>query len=175
MAAILGKVLANGTASAQAVLSIDMSAYYNLYDYFEIVYWNFRPATDTATLNARLSTDGSTFITTGYKWCILFGLPSGAGVNDDAAASDTTTIHLTGSSSSTTARGINGTIKMFNPSSATYFPQIEYTSSRYNNTPVPGIIAGVGLITTAQVNKGLQFIFSSGNISTGSYKVIGYK
>lgn len=169
-----GVIITSGTVTNAATLDINMSAYNALYSTIEIQLISFRPATNAAVLEMRLSTDGTTFITSGYKWNFMYALAAIGGSQDDAGASDATTIHLTGSSSSTTAQTICGEAKIYNPGVSTFFPMTKFTMARYNDTPATGIVEGMGLITTAQVTKGVRILFSTGNISTGTYKVIGY-
>lgn len=166
--------IATGTVTNAATLDINMSTYNTLFTTIEVQLISFRPATNAAILEVRLSTDGTTFVATGYKWNFTYALAAVPGGQDDAGASDTTSIHLTGSSSSTTAQTISGEMKLYNPGVATFFPMVKFETARYNDTPATGIAIGMGLITTAQVTKGVRVLFSSGNISTGVYRVIGY-
>lgn len=167
-------LIASGTASAQATLDINLSTFTALYTKIEIQLISFIPATNTATLNCRFSTDGTTFVSSGYAWAFVFGVTGSSGQQDQTAQTDTTSIHLTGTASSTSTNTINGTMELFNPNSSAIFPMIQYRMSRYSDIPSAGALIGTGLVTTAQVNKGIRLLFSSGNITSGIYRVYGY-
>lgn len=169
-------IIATGTASAQATLDINFSSYVAQFTYIEIQLISFRPVTNAAVMQCQLSTDGTTFIATGYKWGFNYivgdATPSVGGVSD--AGSATTIIQLTGSSSSTTAQTVSGVIRLFNPNSATFFPMVNFSVSRLNDGGFASVSNGTGVLTTAQVTKGIRILFSSGNVSVGTYRVIGY-
>lgn len=165
--------VASGSVSSVATLDINFSAYIAQFSFIEVRLISVVPATNAATLQCRLSTDGTTFATTGYKWNFMYSVAAANGGLDDAGT-NTGFIQLTGSSSNTTTNTINGTVNIFNPNSSSVFPQVNFTTSRYNDTPATAILTGMGLITTAQVTKGIRFLFSSGNIASATYRVIGY-
>ncbi len=164
------------TASSSTTLDIDLSAYYSIYNEIEIRFYHFRPATNAATLNCRMGVTGTTFVSSGYKWNNLYSIAAGSGGQDDAGAGDATSIHLAGSSSSTTAQSISGVIHVFtNNGSSTFFPMIQFNTSRYNDGTNVVIANGTGLITTAQTLQSFRFLFSSGNIAVGEAVIYGYK
>lgn len=167
-------IMASGTASAQATLDINLSSYTAQFSMIEIQLTNVVPATNAAILEARLSTDGTTFAATGYKWNFTYAVAAAPGGQDDAGASDTTTIHLTGSSSSTATQAIQVNLRIANPNSTSFFPNVQFVSTRYNDSPATAVAIGFGTITTAQATKGIRLLFSSGNITTATYRVIGY-
>lgn len=167
--------VASGTISNQATLDINFSTYVAQFSMIEILLTGVVPATSAAILEARLSTDGTTFITSGYKWDFMYTLAGGTpGGVDDGSATDTTTIHLTGTSSNTAARSIFAVIRIALPNSTSFEPNVQFTSTRYTDAPSTAVSTGFGTIATAQATKGIRFLFSSGNISTATYRVIGY-
>lgn len=168
-------VLAKGTVTNAATLDIDMSAYYTTYDYVEIKIISARPVTNADILYMRVSPDAVTYNSTGYKWNLMAVTGASSTNADDAGTGNTSYIQLTGACSNTTAQGVNGTIEIFNPGSSTFYPQVNSKFGRYSNTPAVATSVGTGFLTTAQATRAVRLLFSTGNISTLTYKIIGYK
>jgi hypothetical protein len=167
-------VIPTTTISNQANLSINMSTYYNLYDYMEIVVYNYVPASSQQEVDLQVSVDGTTFDAGAgnYKWAYTYNTSASATPGGGVSASDTKIKIL---ASVNTASPANFTITLWNPSNASTHPLIRCVAT-YSGNSNPDYISlqGGGERVTNQVTEGIRILAGSGNISL-SYMLIGYK
>lgn len=180
MSLILSHVpLASGTWAAQPTGDINMSAYYNLYKIIEVELISILPVTDATDIIARVSVDGTTFdaAASNYRWAAKFNSDA-AGTADIGSSADTGIImNGTGSHIGNGAtNGYNSIIKIWNPGVSTFQPQIMYDGTYFNQVSSGNLcrITGSGARVANQVTKGIRFLFNLGNISSGTYRVVGY-
>lgn len=169
-------LIASGTASAQATLDINLSTFNGLYLKYAVELYGFQPVTTGTTFRVQVSVDGTTFdgAASNYGWNLNFTMDSNA-LNGPLTNAADTAIQLTGTSGvgNGAAVAYNGTIQIFNPSVATLNPTVMFDSV-YNNGTTNFRAVGNGTRLTTQLTKGIRLLFSSGNISTGKYRVYGY-
>lgn len=172
-------LLAHQTASASASLDFltrnatgqSGALFQSDYNVYQIIL-DLIPATNANDLYMRVSTDGATFVATAsYAWSL----------NNTRNGSDTTT----GNTGANEMRWSNGNIyntagwsiigdgKLYHPTSASLYKQF-YGQSHYLNVTnrYSEIITGSFESVTAIV--GLQLLFASGNISSGTVRIYGY-
>lgn len=169
-------LLQSSTVSSASNLSINFSSVFNLYSIIEVELISFLPVTNATNLLCRVSTNGTTFdsASANYNWTAWFNSNTTQVV---AGSGSDTSIGLNGTGTSIgngATNGYNCILKLFNPGVATFQPTIGFTGHYWNSTPIPSVIIGTGARATAQVTKGLQFLFSSGNIAKGIYRVYGH-
>lgn len=174
-------LIASGTASAQATLDINFATLNTLFTTIELELISFVPATDNVDIVCRVSVDGTTFdsAAANYRWVVNqgndgAGTPAGGqqGSNSDTGITMNGNVSHIGNAAS---GGYNSTIKLYNPGVATFKPQIMFQAT-YLNAVATGVLftaSGSGIRAAAQVTKGLRILFSSGNISSGIWRLYG--
>jgi hypothetical protein len=172
-------LLTSGTVTTNAAsLDIVLTAYTG---YRALVFEldSFVPATDAVGLLMRLSTDaGSSYASTGY-------LTNGGRLRSGASYSpyaETTGIGLgnahasIGMSNVASEGGWNGRVTLYRPTDSARYPSAVFEGVYLANTPSESErIMGAGMLTTAQDTDAVQFLFSSGNITSGNYALYGLK
>lgn len=173
-------LLTSGTLSAQANLSLNLSSWFNLFGVIELRLISILPVTNAVDAMLRVSTDGTTFDSgaSNYGYGGVFGSdaasPAGTGsVTGTSILMNGTLNHI----GNTATKAYNCIIKLFNPGISTVQPSVIFEANGYTQTSDNHlfVIHGTGFRLTNQVTKGLQFLFSSGNISSGLYRVYGWQ
>jgi len=169
-------ILASGTVSNSATLTIDFSSFYTNYNTLEVHIIGLVPATTDTTLTMTISADGTTFATAAgsYEWASSF-MAGGTGyANGGGSTSDTS---ITISQHVNTGSGGNASyiIRIHNVSSGSLRPFFV----------IDGVTTGTSLAMlsnktyaqrlNAQVCRAIRLQMSSGNISSAYYKVVGTK
>jgi hypothetical protein len=179
--------IASITASSSASVSFsnDLTA---TYDNYLVIIENYVPATNNTVLQLRVGTGSTpTYQTSSYvggENFIVWGsgaygnsgtpavLASGTGAMDLVANESGALI-----SNSSTGAGM-GTINVTNANNATNYKTMSALMSYYGNGSVgSGLLSNVacGQWQAATVLTSLRFISSSGNLSTGTFKLYGYQ
>lgn len=156
----------SATAS-QAVTGFDSTKYSD----YEIVIDRLIPATDNVTLYARTSTDGGSNYDAGasdYAWVALL-----SGSQDvDAADSE---IQITGSTvavGNATDEVLSGRIFLINPEAAAQF-RMTWQCGFTDASPLERVVTGSGRRLASANVDAIQFLFSSGNITSGTIRFYG--
>lgn len=165
-------LISTATASNSSSISFTgLSAQYSKY----IVEFQYIVPASNSYFSARLSTDnGSSYISANYLNGNVFGsnadVPSGGAAPTDRINLSLSTVNMI----NTSTKGYCGRLEIFNPSN-TANHKICRTSGNYTNTS--GNITymeNVSIYTgaTSAVNA-IQFFFSLGNITSGTFKLYG--
>jgi len=123
-----------------------------------------------------VSTDGgSTFKAgaTDYNWA--YNVCSDAGANTPIGAVTDTSAVLTGGVTNGNASGINGTVRLTSPSSAAVNKMVIYDLDYIANSGVLVRIAGCGRYTAVTAVNAIRFLFTSGNLATGTIRLYGVR
>lgn len=165
-------LLEQHTASASA--SLDFTAFLSsTYDTYQFELLNVLPATTTADLWMRAGTGaGPTWDTGGnYTWAYFqySQIPNGAHLG---SAADTK-MKLGNSLIDTATKGASGHVELFSPESTSVHKQFtaQLTMTDSSGNYVGAQVGSIYLSTTALT--GVQFLFSSGNITSGTIRVYG--
>jgi hypothetical protein len=163
------KLLASGTVSAVAQLDLVLSTYIAAgYSRFRLEVSNLKPVTASTYLVMRVSNDGgSTFSSVNYQNAASY-LNSGSTAAGAAASS---TIQFTLSELMGSAVGKEGEYMIeLNP--AGYFTHITRGLHQYSTTGdfITSLMSGFN--SMANVNA-VRLLFTSGNISTLTYRLYG--
>jgi hypothetical protein len=131
------------------------------------------PATNSVQLYLRFSTDGgSTYISSGsYSWNHLFLYGSGSSGTEGGTADSF--IGVGGAAVASAGKGVWGVVNVIRPGEAgTAYRTVTKDTIR-DHTSV-GLVhdTGIGWISTTAVDA-LRFLFSSGNITSGSIRIYG--
>ncbi len=168
-------LLEQHTASSSA--SLDFTACISsTYDEYEIHFVGIKPSTTNVQLGMRLSQDGGSTYKSGagdYHWGLLY-----SGMSDvPTQATDTNApeFRLTGSTSTQSTYSSNGRIRLYDPLNTTDTKFIEGSIQSHvgaSSAVYQWHSASNFVLNTAAVNA-FQFLFSSGNIASGTIRVYG--
>lgn len=167
-------LLATKTASASATL--DFTEFVNAtYHGYEFYFENVIPATDTAVLWMRTSTDaGSTYDSgaSDYDWALNLAFSAGTTSSGGATA---TRIEVTGNvGAAANENGVNGMILLSGAALAAYTTvsgALAYTNASGGTSAV----SFAGRRNAASDVTAVRFLFSTGNITSGKIRMYGLK
>lgn len=162
------------TASASATLDFD-NVFSAGVDKEEFIISNLVPATDGATLHVRVGTGATPTYQSGasdYSWIGMY--QTGAAGASDAADSEID-ISLGLGVGSDTGEAFNGTITVYNPSSASGYCTITWEGTLTTSAGVLDTVRGTGQYLAATAVTSLRFLMSSGNIASGTISHRSYK
>jgi len=160
------------TASNSATLDFT-SWYSSTYDEYVIELVNVLPATNSQDLWFRVSTDGgSTYLTTNtYFYGISYVPNTGAsGVTQGSSVAQIILFTAIGNTSAN--GGLNGTMKLFNPGSASIRKSMTYHVAANQATAFYMGIGSAVQSGTAAINA-FRLLYASGNITSGVVRVYG--
>lgn len=153
------------------------------YDSYEFLFHNVVPATDNVYFWCRLSTDGGSSYDNGasdYDWRILSTSHHSTSARFDV---DTTAAQISLNGDDVTSNrsqgsdadegGVNGRVEIMLPNNTAYHPRIAWRVWGFGPSNIPNSHMGTACHLTAQDTDGIQFLFSSGNIESGTIKVYG--
>jgi hypothetical protein len=167
-------VLAEAVANASAALDIT-GAFSDTFDRYELELIDLLPATNNVTAWLRVGTGvGPTWQAgaSAYNWH-LFVIGTSTNTTQQGPAQQ---IGLSNANSvgNIAGGGINGTLRFYSPD-ATKFPRFEINSLVITDAATSQANVGGGVYLTATAITGLRFLFSSGNITSGSIRLLGYR
>jgi hypothetical protein len=166
-------LLATRSASASATVDFD-NVFSGTYDNYLLVFNSVVPATDGATPNMRIGTGaGPTYQTTNYRYASISFTTAATGQNLSAQAQDI----LFGGFGVGNAggEGLNGTITIYNPSSTARNKYMTSTESGMRDTGATLAVAQSLMYESTTAATSIRFLMSSGNITSGTYRLYGYK
>lgn len=167
-------LLATSTASSVANVSFSFLGWTNSdYIAYRLVITNVKPATNNVQAYIRTSADGSAYDSGAgsYSYC---NMENSVGSFSTSA----TQIPIGGASATTIGNGTNfsssGFVDIYNPSAALYCKITSSFSATCSDT-YPRINMTAGQRMSAAAVKGIQFLFSSGNIASGDFRLYGIR
>jgi len=171
----LGEATASNDTSIDFVDGVNGIVFDTTYDLYELELVNVIPATDNAGINLLTTSDSGTTFDTGatdYRWCRQ-GLKSNAASTDNSSDGDSRIGLLGGISNVSSESGLSGTVRFYNPGAV----GICHIAGELQCTDSVGRInysAGAGIRDDNTSNiDGFRFIPTSGNISSGTFKLYG--
>jgi hypothetical protein len=186
VAAVAGwRLLASKTASSSATIDFtasdfDFSA--GTYDEYMVEFSQVKPATDDVYLFLRIGTGaGPTYQVAGYQWASRAqGISSGVD-HGSTTDSQTTAIVMTRMTTATTMVGndtgehVSGTVEFANPE-ATDQPIFSFRT-RYLSAATGALwgVTGAGRYASNGAITAIRFVFLSGNIASGTFRLYGLK
>lgn len=163
------------TASASA--SLDFTTFYSAtYDEYLIEFKNVVPATNQANITLRMSTDGGATYDAGgnYAWA---GFRASRGGSAAAGSSTGTSIGLDASggvSSTTSAAGLCGSARLFDPASTTMWKRVKAEVGIDDGNAAESVVCMVsGSYKSIIAVNAFRVIASSGNLLSGTIRVYG--
>lgn len=186
--AVVDYVAANAASSMIFLASQDASSSATLdftqftagtYDSYVFILQNIIPSSSSQTLLMRTSTDGgSTYDSSAgnYEWA-QHGMINSASHSEDNISSQTS-IKLTGDQANTyvsTTAGVSGRVEVLGPHLTQWTMINAGLSYVSNNGNRPAIINTAGHRESAADVDAVRFLFSSGNIASGTITMYGLK
>lgn len=167
------KVLLNTLTPSSQATADDQSSFTSTYNSYEIEFENVLPATNNVTLRFRVEVGGS-FQTANYTTYFSYFGSSATVLGGETSALQISATNSTGNGS---GLGVSGTVKLFNPAGTSNYKAMIahfWTPSAASSSGLPGTSGGqygggTGAIT------GIRFLFSSGNIASGTIRIYGSK
>jgi len=163
--------------TASSVAQIDFTGLDSTYEEYELHAINAVPATDAVNPWLRTSTDnGSSFAAANgdYFWSLAAGAGAGTfGMTNDNGTTSATRIQLGLAISNTTANGgFTCVIRVSNPAGTSHNKTIIWAGGGSNGTNMTKA-DGVGQRRSTADVDAIRFLFSSGNIASGLFKLYG--
>lgn len=166
---LLEEQVASGSASLDFTSTISAT-----YDTYQFEFVTLLPATDGATINMQVSTDGGgTWVTSGSYSYWDWRFDSSTAAAGGATGATAIVLAETNGVGNAAAFGLVGMIQLYNPSSASLHKSISGNIAFRNaaGTRISHIVAGAYEATTA-VNA-VRFLASSGNLASGTIRSYG--
>lgn len=166
-------LLEQQTAASSASLNFT-SAISATYDEYLIELLNLIPATDAVTLYMRMSTNGGSTYDSGGNYSWNLQRSNRFGQTNTGADSAATQIECSSSTDNSGTAGFSGHLRLFSPGSTALHKAVSGTAMHLNSdgNTVENFQTGGFYRSTTAVNA-FQFLFSSGNISSGIIRVYG--
>lgn len=165
------KLLSSQTASNSA--QIDFTQISATYSVYRIEVYGVVPATDNVSFLMRTSANGgSTYDSGGTDYQYGTAYASSGGVASAGGSTGASSIIFTTAAGNTTGEHLNMTVTLAGLSTAVY-KTVHFQGGLYSATPTYFGFSGAGMrVSTSAVNA-VRFLMSSGNISTGTFKLFG--
>lgn len=167
------ELIATATASASA--SITFTSLTSTYFKYIIEFDQLVPATDGASLYFRTSTDnGASYDATAgdYKWAATEAADNP--VTTATGSTSATEITLTSGIGSATNESGWGKVEIYNPSDTAY-THVQFQCSRLDTAGAIRCHTGDGIRLSAADVDAVQVIMSSGNITSGNFRLYGVR
>lgn len=170
-------LLSTQTASNSASINFNSSLITTTYKDYYVEFQDILPSTADVNLTFRVSEDNGTTMktTAGDYYTAVEGLTS-AGTALSVSGQAFTSAFMTGSLSNDASSGLGGTLDIFNPAGTTSVKKfraalVYQTLTGTNNT----VVATGGLTYRSSINaiNYISFLFNSGNIASGTFKLWG--
>ena len=168
------------TTTASASATVDITGLTSIYEAFVIVVTDLIPQTDTTSLQLRTSTDGGSTYDAGasnYRWVAFPGHEAGS--NRTGSAGDTE-IEICGSDAgyhvgNDVGESLNAEIWISNPLGTAVYKKIRWHADYLQPSGQMTTCMGSGCrVATADVDA-IRFLMSSGNITSGKFRLYGVK
>jgi hypothetical protein len=173
---VLAEAIASGSATLDITTNLD-----NTYDRYELELVDLKPATNDVTAGLRVGTGvGPTWQAgaSAYASSILGIAATATALLGNTAASFIPLSQTAGGNngviSSAGYPGLRGLIRFYNPESADRW-NCNISAEHFSGSGALVSLTGSGFYGAASAITGLRFYFSTGNISSGSIRLLGYR
>lgn len=169
-------LLDSGTVSAAATFDLDFNAYLGAYPLLQLELLNFVPVTNNVQLNLRIGTGSPPVYQTGgsdYQYASLYSYSAPGSGADGAAASSTTAVTPGASIGNAAIAGVSATFKSANWSAAASRTRWRWETEFFSGGSLLVFDTGGTVLNQAAAGTGLRIYFSSGNIASGEWRLLG--
>ncbi len=175
---LLGEQIASASAQldfvSRNVGSLSGAIFQSDYDEYWFEFVNVVPATNGTTLSMRASTNGGSSYDSGNNYRHGFTFSGSQNTGGTSGSNSEASVPFAGTASSTASGGgCNGTFKVFNPLSASQQKIVVYNSGFLSNDGNYYHIHGSGVYNQTTAVNAMRFLFSSGNITSGTIRCYG--
>lgn len=175
---LLETIVASNDATVEFTTGID-----DTYDRYEIEMISVIPATDSVNLHLKTSSDGGSTFDSGasdYAYVVRYTYEfSGGDVNTATSSSSSLINYLSGNANVGNASGesLHVRLNINDPSNSSTKTIMEYVATKVGAAGTHLYDHNVGTIVRKEdaIVDAIQFYFSSGNISSGTFKLYGIK
>lgn len=169
-------LLATGTASASATVDFD-NAIDSTYETYRLYFSGIIPATDGSVPALRIGTGATPTYQSGasdYMWtCGIVGDTGSAADYVDAAAAE---IRMLGGSytiGNATGEGFSGYVDIYSPSNTSLHTLVSFQMIGLSTATAMRASYGGGKYSATTAVTSLRFLMTSGNITSGEFKLYG--
>tara|TARA_R100001463_G_scaffold22956_2_gene55036 strand:+ start:1179 stop:1706 length:528 start_codon:yes stop_codon:yes gene_type:complete len=174
MAGSLIKLEEVTVSSATANVTLGDDKWDTSYDVYMVKYNNVQPDTDAQNLNVRFTVSGTPDTSSNYDRAFL--RLSTAESYGTLSSTDENKLRTSGQNSGTgTSETTNGILYLFNFNNASEYSYITSEETSFGADTNTRGNQGGGVLTVSQACDGIQFLFSSGNIDSGTFTLYGLK
>ena len=167
-------LVASATASTSATIDFeDLDSTYHMY---LLVGSKIIPATDGTSAYLRIGTGATPTYQSGasdYAWNGLNMAGTQTGATDTADSEIQITNDLTVGSAA--GEGLSFSAFLFDPSNSNTHTHIEYNTTSKSTSGGPQLSIGGGWYLATTAVTAIRFLFSSGNIASGEFRLYGLK
>jgi len=170
-------LLATSTASASSSISFD-GYFSSTYSNYIVFINNMRPATDGAEPYIRFRRSNADITASDYKFiCSRARVISGSsGVEAGDASFASNRISINQDMDNSVLWSLHGTIQLYNPLDTVSYPSCIFDTNATETTAAEFYRRfGTGRLASTGALSGITFYFSSGNITSGTFKLYGLK
>lgn len=165
------------SATANSSANIDFKDLSSTYFTYIVIIDNYQPVTDTARLRMRTSTDnGISFDSSSGDYSFNGWIVTNTGLASEADGANASELTILGSSSAPPGNATNETcsafVNIYNPSAADYTRIVSFTEI-IDSSGDPNIACFSAPRREAVAVDAIRFIASTGNISTGEFRLYG--
>lgn len=165
------------TASNVATVDFDSGIDSTYRDYL-ITISDMVCATDGTELLVRVSDDGGATWEADagdYRWSDWRWNETGGSINTGSASATEMNLMTTAALGNDTGEALSGWIKFFNPSGSSRSKYFLWFIVFRSNEGKLTVVTGGGCLNATTAIQGVRFLMSSGNISSGTFKLYGLK
>lgn len=166
-------LLSSQTASNSS--SIDFTQFSTNYNVYKVEASAIVPVTDNVSILMRTSSNaGSSYDSAGadYHYADLFA--SSGATTTNSGSTGASAITITSSAGNSTGENVSFTMTI-NGISTTLYKHVYYHGAIYSATPTFFHFAGSGMRASTAAINAVRFLMSSGNISSGTFKLFGMR
>ena len=172
-----GLVLLNTLSPSGVASTNDTSSLTSIYRNYLITFENICPATNTTTFQMRIATTSSAFTTAGYVSMANVMCSAILATDNSTAAILLSGARATTQNTTSAVYGLNGFVYVSNPASALirkmFTGQTTFQTPGTVGTTTQAMANISGFNDVANAVTGVNFLFDSGNIATGTIKIYG--
>jgi hypothetical protein len=179
---LIKEVAASSSATVSFIHGTSDVVFDSTFDVYEFHFINIHPATNDVEFGFKATSNGSDFgISTTATFNFSYQAEGGSnsstyGYNDTYDShGNTGLVNMLHSVGNGNDECCGGRLRIYNPSSTTF---VKHFDSRISNLHQADLIQeanSCGYVNTTSAITGLQFAMSSGNIDSGTIKLIGYR
>ena len=179
---LIKEVAASSSATVSFIHGTSDVVFDDTFDVYEFHFINIHPATNVVEFGFKATSNGSDFgISTTATFNFSYQAEGGSnsstyGYNDTYDShGNTGLVNMLHSVGNDNDQCCGGRLRIYNPSSTTFVKHFDSRISNVHHSDLIQEANSCGYVNTTSAITGLQFAMSSGNIDSGTIKLIGYR